>query len=158
MEALMSVIMLWLSLTFDLPVASEYPHVRFVEPPQITALHSGVLAAREHTIIGIYDSRSRTIFLRDDWDSRNVADVSVLVHELVHYLEDRVSLRHECAGGREALAYDAQQRWLKTFGKDLQSTFGLDAFTLKLRTACSITRRTNGGKVRCQPNCRNQRS
>ena len=46
------------------------------------------------------------------------------------------ALRYECAGDREALAYDAQQRWLKLFGKDLQSAFGLDAFTLRIRTMC----------------------
>ena len=135
MEPLMSVITLWLSLTFGLPAVSEYPQVRFLPSHQMSALHSNA-AAGEHTILGTYDPRTKTIILREHWDSRNPADVSVLVHELVHYLQDTAALRYECAGDREALAYDAQQRWLKLFGKDLQSAFGLDAFTLRLRTMC----------------------
>ena len=138
MEQLINVIMVWLSLTFALPTTPERPQVSHVPAQRITAIHLGVAsgAAHDQTILGAYDARTQTIFLRDDWDSRNAADVSVLVHELVHYLEDRASRRYECLGEREALAYEAQQRWLRLFGKDLQSAFGLDAFTLKMRTTC----------------------
>ena len=138
MEALINVITLWLALTSGLPSAPEYPQVRQLPAEQFARIVPGAEVANggERTLLGLYDSRSKTIVLRDDWDSRNPADVSVLVHELVHYLQDRASLSYECAGQREALAYDAQQRWLKLFGLDLQSAFQLDPLTLKVRTAC----------------------
>jgi hypothetical protein len=138
MEQLINVITVWLTLTFALPATTERPQVLHVPAQRITALHLGTAAGTGHdqTILGAYDPRSQTIFLRDDWDSRDVAHVSVLVHELVHWLEDSASRRYECPGEREALAYEAQERWLRLFGKDLQSAFGLDAFTLKMRTGC----------------------
>ena len=138
MEALINVITLWLALTSGLPSASEDPLVRHLLAEQFARIVPGgvVASGGEQTLLGLYDSRSKTIILRDDWDSRNPSRCFGLVHELVHYLQDRASLSYECAGQREALAYDAQQRWLKLFGLDLQSTFQLDPLTLKVRTAC----------------------
>jgi hypothetical protein len=138
MEPLISVIILWLSLTFAFPTAPERPQVRHVPPQHLTSIRFGgvVGAGHDQNVLGAYDARSQTVFLRDDWDSRNAADVSVLVHELVHFLQDRASWSYECPGEREALAYEAQQRWLQLFGKSLEGAFDLDAMTLKLRTAC----------------------
>jgi hypothetical protein len=138
MEALMHTIMLWLSLTFALPSADEVPHIRHVPPQRLAALHFGAAVGqgREQGILGAYDARSRTIFLREDWNSRNVADVSVLVHEVVHYLQDRASGAYECAAAREAVAYEAQHLWLQMFGRTLEEAFGIDKLTLKLRTSC----------------------
>ncbi len=138
MEPLINAIVLWLSLNFALPLATEQPRVAYVSPDRLMVIRNGGLAgqAPDRTVLGAYDSRSRTIHLRDDWDSRSAADVSVLVHELVHYLQDRAVLQFECPAAREASAYAAQERWLQMFGSDLESTFGIDAMTRKLRTSC----------------------
>ena len=62
MEPLMSVITLWLSLTFGLPAVSDYPQVRFLPSHQMSALHSSA-AAGEHTILGTYDPRTK-VYMR----------------------------------------------------------------------------------------------
>jgi hypothetical protein len=36
------------------------------------------------------------------------------------------------------MAYAAQDKWLNLFGRDLSSEFELDAFTLKMTTACGF--------------------
>lgn len=138
MEPLINAIMLWLSLNFALPLGADQPLIRHVPPDRLFAIHYGGMTERppDPTILGAYDARTRTIYLRNDWDSRNATDVSVLVHELVHYLQDRVGLSFECPAAREVPAYAAQQRWLEFYGTDLHAAFGIDAMTLKLRTAC----------------------
>lgn len=50
----------------------------------------------------------------------------------------RTARRCECPGARERLAYAAQDKWLNLFGRDLSSEFELDAFTLKMTTACGF--------------------
>jgi hypothetical protein len=137
-EPLVNAIMLWLSLNFALPLGADQPLIRQVPPDRLVAIHYGGMSGRssDPTILGAYDARTRTIYLRDDWDSRNALDVSVLVHELVHYLQDRAGLSFECPATREAPAYAAQQRWLEFYGTDLHAAFGIDAMTLKLRTTC----------------------
>jgi hypothetical protein len=44
--------------------------------------------------------------------------------------------KHACGGASEELAYAAQDQWLKLFGRDLLSEFQIDAFTIKVMTAC----------------------
>jgi hypothetical protein len=37
---------------------------------------------------------------------------------------------------REKLAYIAQNRWLEQFGKDLETEFQVDMFTILISSAC----------------------
>ncbi len=90
----------------------------------------------DQSVLGTYEPRGRTIYLGDDWNTRNASDVSVLVHELVHYLQDRTALQFDCFVLREVIAYNAQQRWLHLFSTDLQTEFGINKMTLELKTAC----------------------
>jgi hypothetical protein len=62
--------------------------------------------------------------------------LSVLVHEIVHYLQDVAQLRYSCPQEREALAYEAQERWLGLFGTSLEAEFDIDRLTLLVTTRC----------------------
>lgn len=61
---------------------------------------------------------------------------SVLVHEMVHHLQNLAGLTYACPEEREQLAYAAQQDWLALLGRNLFTDFGSDAFTLTARTHC----------------------
>jgi hypothetical protein len=76
--------------------------------------------------------------LPDQWTGRSAAELSVLVHELVHHLQEAAELRYECPAAREQLAYAAQERWLGLFGLSLSSEFDIDPFTLKISTECGF--------------------
>ena len=56
--------------------------------------------------------------------------------EMVHHLQNAGGLRYECAQAREALAYQAQDRWLALFGHSLEQDFDLDGFSLLVKTRC----------------------
>ena len=58
------------------------------------------------------------------------AELSVLVHEMVHHLQAASDMRFACPAEREVLAYRAQGAWLGLFGESLESAFGIDAATL----------------------------
>jgi hypothetical protein len=145
MQALLTVIMTWLSVNFGLPAVDEYPRVAFVAAAQMTeARHSrldpdqpdGAGAEFGHGVHAFYDDRSRTIFLPEGWAATTPADVSLLVHELTHHLQHVAGLTYDCPEAREAPAYGAQARWLDLFDKNLADEFGLDAMTILLRTSC----------------------
>jgi hypothetical protein len=78
----------------------------------------------------------RTIYLPEGWTGRSPSEVSVLVHELVHHLQNVGGLKFECAGERERPAYQAQSRWLELFDKNLAEEFNLDPMTVLVRTNC----------------------
>ena len=64
------------------------------------------------------------------------AELSVLVHEVVHHIQNLLSLKFECPQQRERLAYLAQERWLGLFNRSLASDFELHPLSLLVKTRC----------------------
>ena len=153
MDALLTTIVLWLSLNFDLPATYDHPKIVPVteivllryraftleQQREILALHrNGTSPDKSRQVVAIYDDTSRTIFLPDGWTGKTPAELSVLVHEMVHHLQKGASLAYECPAAREKPAYAAQEKWLGQFGRSLLSEFDIDQFTLKVSTACGF--------------------
>jgi len=146
--AVLAEITAWLAENFNLPATDE-PRVAFVPSARIAAFRyrgfaqaqaavgddqATLEAGRE--IAAVYDDATRTIYLPDGWSGKTPAEFSVLVHEMVHHLQNIAQLRYECPQEREKLAYAAQDRWLSRHDRSLASEFELDPFTLLVRTRC----------------------
>ena len=150
MKELLTVIVLWLSTNFGLPPSYDHPRVEFVPTTEIVALRykglaagwllqPGAVAGHPHQaveVVSVYDDSTKTIYLPDGWTSSKPADVSILVHEMVHHLQNVGGLKFACPQEREQLAYSAQERWLGLFGHDLLHDFELDPFTILVKTKC----------------------
>lgn len=149
MDALLTTIVLWLSANFGFSVNLDHPRIELVPQSRIVAIyyrdparHQGAAVASqeenktERDIVSIYDSTTRTIYLRHDWSGKTPSDLSVLVHEMVHYLQDREKQKFECPQERERLAFKAQDEWLKLFTTDLEREFQIDPFTRLVVTRC----------------------
>jgi hypothetical protein len=150
MQSLLAVIVTWLSISYGLPASHDYPHVKIVPPAKIAALRYGgsmkdrpleVASANPEAragqdLVAVYDDASRTIYLPEGWSGKSAAETSVLVHEMVHHLQNLAGLKHECPQAREKLAYEAQDQWLKRFGEDLETAFEIDGMTRLVRTRC----------------------
>jgi hypothetical protein len=146
MTALLTAIVVWLSANFELPPDHHLPRVSFASREAIAELGyrdaSGLQAPASdqntgrREVVAVYDSRSETIYLSDGWRGETPAEVSVLVHEMVHHLQHRAGLKFACPQEREALAYKAQSAWLAMSGTDLATEFELDGFTLLVKTRC----------------------
>jgi hypothetical protein len=152
MNALLSAMVLWLTANYGLPAADRHPVVRFAQPTeillfryraftpesrrQILATHAAA-PDRQPSIVAVYDETNRTILLPDGWSGRTPAELSILLHELVHHLQTAAGLNYECPAARERPAYLAQEKWLGLFNLSLASEFHIDAFTLKVATECA---------------------
>ena len=145
-------IVTWLSANFDLPATREHPRVEFAPPLKIAAMrYKGMLplAWREDSIrypatqtvglrevLAVYRDDTRTIYLNEYWTGASPAEMSVLVHEMVHHLQNVAGLKYDCPAAREKPAYLAQNEWLKRFGRDLEQDFDIDMMTLLVSTSC----------------------
>ena len=87
-------------------------------------------SSAQHDTIAIYYDATRTIYLPEGWTGGTLAELSVLVHEVVHHFQNVLRLKYECPQEREKLAYIAQDRWLGLFGHSLSDDFALDPFSL----------------------------
>jgi hypothetical protein len=152
-ETLLTEIVTWLSANFDLPAIQDHPGVEFVSPAKLasmryegqdflpdrtreTAAYEPVEATHQREVVALYEGTTKTIFLSNTWTGTTPVDQSVLVHEMVHHLQNLGKLKFECPMAREKLAYIAQDRWLKRFGKDLETEFDVDMFTILISSAC----------------------
>jgi Domain of unknown function (DUF6647) len=151
MQDLIIVIAAWLSVNTGLPAADNLPAVETVSPAEMGALHAervrassiggsqgaaSPIATGNAELYAFYDDKSRTIYLPAGWNAHAPADVSLLVHEMVHHLQNVGGVAYECPQAREKPAYDAQTLWLKAFGREFASEFSEDPMTVHLRTHC----------------------
>jgi len=135
---LLNTIGLWLAATFDLPATTVVPDLVRLPASDLVAMRYGASATvAPGEIVALYDDARRTIYLAEGWTGQSPAELSVLAHEMVHHLQSEADLRFACPGEREALAYRAQDAWLRLFGTDLERSFGIDAATLLVATVCT---------------------
>ena len=144
--ALMEAILTWLSEQFALPRIDAFPQIVMASPAQITTFRftgrlpehqkGSAAPSGQSEIVAAYDAHSETIYLPSGWTGRSAAELSVLVHELVHHLQHVGALRYECPQAAEEPAYAAQESWLRLFGRSLESEFRIDPFTRLVNTRC----------------------
>ena len=151
-QEMLTEIVKWLASNFDFPAIYDHPIVELARPLKITAMrYKGVLpdrwredsiddpavhAAHQREVIAVYNDTTKTIVLPESWSGATPAELSILVHEMVHHLQNLAKLRYECPAAREKLAYRAQDQWLKRFGQDLETAFEVDMFTLLVTSSC----------------------
>jgi hypothetical protein len=152
MQALLAAIVTWLSVNFSLPANYDLPAIEFATPMEIAKLRYGAFdsgrqgtvltsprsepAASASSVVSVYKDKDRVIVLPVGWQGITPAELSILVHEMVHHLQNVGKLTFACPQEREALAYKAQDQWLQLFGKDLAGEFELDGFTILVKSRC----------------------
>jgi len=141
-------ILAWLPANFDLPPEIVAPAIKFVSREQLAAIRYDRVVAgndqkssipslgQERDVVALYDDSSKTVFLPNGWTGATPAEQSVLVHEVVHHLQNVAQLKFDCPMAREKMAYLAQDQWLERFGSNLQIEFEIDKFTLLISSAC----------------------
>ena len=135
---LLTAITIWLSRNFNLPLVEDMPRIAFVPAKVIGELRYGSASDLPGAgeVVAVYNDDAQTIYLAKGWTGTTPAELSILVHEMVHHLQHVAGMRFACAEAREKLAYEAQQKWLALFGRDLFRDFDTDPFTLLVRTEC----------------------
>lgn len=141
----------WLSVNFELPLVLDPPRIASAPSNRMVKLYQAPIADRSpglakdgnqseakasHDIVAVYSDAESTIYLPEGWTGETPAELSILVHELVHHIQHAGGLNYACRAAREKVAYSAQNRWLQLFDRDLASEFGIDQFTLLVNTSC----------------------
>jgi hypothetical protein len=144
----LTTVVLWLAANFGLPAIHEHPRVEFLPPSKIFALrYKGLVGSQlrdnavppvdgQRETVAVYDDALRTIYLPEGWTGHTPAETSIVVHEMVHHLQNLGKEKFECPQQREKIAYQAQERWLRLFGSDLLKEFEIDPFTVVTITGC----------------------
>lgn len=141
-------VIVWVGANFDLPAKSDRPQIRFATQTEMMRIRIAdrersrgyvqeePATENERNVVAIYDTSSRTIYLPETWRGKSPEDQSILVHEMVHHLQNLAGVKFECPAARERAAYLAQDKWLARFGKSLENEFDVDMFTVVISSAC----------------------
>lgn len=153
MQSLLTVIVTWLSINYGLPASYDHPRIERVPAAQMDAVRARIAGSTTagdataglgqaessesgRSIEAFYDDTSRTIYLPQGWVGATPEELSVLVHEMVHHLQNVGGLKYACPQAREKPAYQAQDKWLAQFNRNLTDSFALDPVTVLVRTNC----------------------
>lgn len=127
----------WIAANGDLPPPATLPDLKRVSPRALEVIRLGGHDPAAG-IEALYDDATATIYLRAGWTGTTPAEMSILVHEMVHHLQAEAGRTYPCPGAREAEAYALQETWLAGHGSSLAAAFGIDAMTLLVRTTCAF--------------------
>jgi hypothetical protein len=116
MDALLTAIVIWISANYALPASLNHPRIERVASVEMAGLrYKGLLSAlarkttalqeqessfeKRRDVVALYNDQTRTIYLSDKWAGATPAELSVLVHEMVHHLQNE-SRHHLRMSGR----------------------------------------------------------
>ena len=151
-KVIMMVLMTWASAQLGVVVPDTLPEVVFAPPTEIACIAKGIEAEDCPSEIdptkmyarALYNTATRIMYLPNTFDSEKYADVSILVHELVHHVQTEYRLSYLCQGALERKAYDLQAKWLDDHGHDgwqvLETELDIDRFTTFIMTMCNDRR------------------
>ena len=138
-EATMTNVVTWLSNVLGLPAVYDHPRIERLPKTVLAQWSQGdQLGPSSYGIMSRYDDGRRTIHLPADWRGDSPAEISILLHQVVHHLQNVGGLRYGCPEERQKLAYLAQEKWLVAFGTGLKEKFAIDGDTFLFLTECYI--------------------
>lgn len=136
--SLLDAVTMWLVANYGLAAAPERPELVAAPDAALVAMRYGAGAEpRPGEVVALYRDDLGTIFVSESWTGGSPAELSILVHEMVHHLQRASDMRFACPAEREVLAYRAQNDWLGLFGETLDTAFGIDPATLLAGTVCT---------------------
>ena len=113
MKEILTALMIWLGANTPFNTNHDIPRVIFLPQAQMEEMFYKGNDKGVNTLDGLYDAESDTIILPDTWDRRKPWDLGVLLHEMVHYLQDQNEIHFNCTAEMERDAWPIQQQYLK---------------------------------------------
>lgn len=124
MKELILTLLLYAANASGLPMVEDTPKVlfrsectiiRLAEQRPVSLAECRAMMRKGAYPYAVYDPDRRAVILPKHWSRTNMFDRSILVHELVHYLQDVHGVMTVCAE-IEPPAYAVQMKWLRAHG------------------------------------------
>ena len=111
MKEILVALLLWIGSNSDYNTDVPFPTILFMEQEKMEQMfYQGIKKHGE--LHGFYHTEKNFIVLPDTWDRRKPWDLSVLLHELIHYVQDTNNIEFKCNMEMERLSWPLQQKYL----------------------------------------------
>jgi uncharacterized protein DUF6647 len=130
-DALVAALIAWIVGKTGL-TAPEPPRIIQISIEQMAEMTGGTARPQ-----AIYKAKERTIYLRPDWTPDNLLNKAILVHELVHHVQNMNNVPLPCERAAEADAYHLELGWLREQGvNDPYAFLETNELAIMLRSMC----------------------
>ena len=113
MKEIIMALMIWLGANTNYNVDVPEPTVWFVTQYQLEQAYYGDKNYEGTILYGFYDITLNLIILPDTWDRTDPWNISVLLHETIHYLQDVNQMKYPCVEEMEKDTWPLQKQYLK---------------------------------------------
>ncbi len=111
MKEIITALLIWLGANSDFNVNMDIPVVLFLPQDQMEQRYFGD-TENHGELHGFYDIEQNIIILPNTWDRRDPWDLSVLLHEMIHYVQDQNETEFNCTAEMEKDSWPLQQKYL----------------------------------------------
>ena len=136
MKTLIAFLLLWIGAETDYNVNVPHPTIIQMTQTEMNTKFYGKEKNALGKLHAFYDPRNNTIYLNENFDIHNAFDKGILLHELLHYVQDMnevVGKKFECWQATELEVYELQSKYLlEVHGV----VFDYDELYVKLQSMC----------------------
>ncbi len=113
MQEILTALLIWIGANTYFNTNHDVPQVIFLPQGQLNQMYYKDLPHDGNTLHGLYHTETDTIYLPDTWDRRDPWAMGVLLHEVLHYLQDQNKMEFKCTNEMERDVWPIQQQYLK---------------------------------------------
>ena len=113
MKEIIMALMIWIGANTNYNVDVLEPKILFVTQDQLEQAYYGEENYEGTVLYGFYDITLNLIILPDTWDRTDPWSQSVLLHEMIHYLQDVNKIKYFCVEEMEKDTWPLQKQYLK---------------------------------------------
>jgi hypothetical protein len=110
MKSVIAAMLLWIGANTSYDVDLVSPHIELLPKAELEQKYSEQKIYGE--LHGFYSAETNTIYLPDTFNIHDAWQKGVLLHELIHYVQDKNNLKVQCYKEYEREAYPLQQKYL----------------------------------------------
>jgi len=111
MKSLIAAMLLWIGANTNYNVDLPYPDIRLVPQEELEHIYSEGKGTPNH-LHGFYDTVEDIIYLPDTFKRYDPWSQGVLLHELIHYVQDQNEAKFQCNNAMEREAWPLQKKFL----------------------------------------------
>jgi len=137
MKTLIAFLLLWIGAETDYNVNVPHPAIIQMTQTEMNDMFYGEHKTGTGKLHAFYDPKANTIYLNENFDIHNAFDKGILLHELLHYVQDMnevVGKKFECWRATELEVYELQSKYLlEVHGV----VFDYDELYVKMQAVCN---------------------
>lgn len=112
MKTLIAAMLLWIGANTNYNVDINHPTIVFLSQDKLEHIYSKGKGIKNSELHGFYDTKEDIIYLPDTFDQYNAWHKGVLIHELIHYVQDQNDVKFNCTAEMEAESWPLQKKYL----------------------------------------------